>query len=512
MASLNHVCMWSEHGWVRISAEEAARIQPRGTVSAQSGIFWCELCGQYVTFTDSNENVRHFRHSANEESKNCPERTFGPLYPHTYKAGTHELPIRLIQENNTFQLEMGFLYVPQDLLLSAEVSSVTIKVSDTLRFTYSFERLNNKIITYLPIGSIPSETYEVISSKQLIPYWPRKIKGVSRDGSLFDYENGKMITTDSDVQVQKKYYLLTTRRLLNPYSSIEFSLLHEIRSGWTTWRIYQIEANELDHEAAKFFLSLHCRLTDSPLRVNPIWPLHIRTPYVIKHPDNYLIIHSYGRREKKITAFPSAPVKSIACSKNGQISKAVCNGRQQLISSGQANVLQYLYFWREEQDNTSDKPGIQVQNINGETIPSGENKTLPLWKILKVLLPYDGKAIIRRKGEIIGKCEIRSQSPCSIEDINYGTEIDILVGLDIVWSASFNKTINGTLSLEDEHLVSVLTSFRGNEMPVPHHYGSFVAKLEQYPQTKQWLYQAIRRGTASKEAMKYLKSQLFTNK
>ena len=52
MASLNHVCMWSEHGWVRVTAEEAAAIHTGGTVSAHSGLFMCELCGQYVTLTD----------------------------------------------------------------------------------------------------------------------------------------------------------------------------------------------------------------------------------------------------------------------------------------------------------------------------------------------------------------------------------------------------------------------------------------------------------------------------
>lgn len=45
MASLTHVCMWSDHGWKRITAEQAARLHPGGTVSARSGLFMCELCG-----------------------------------------------------------------------------------------------------------------------------------------------------------------------------------------------------------------------------------------------------------------------------------------------------------------------------------------------------------------------------------------------------------------------------------------------------------------------------------
>ena len=88
MASLTHVCMWSEHGWVYITAEEAARLHPGGTVSAHSGLFMCELCGQYVSLTDGEIRTRYFRHSSTEKDKSCPERTFGPSYiPSTYIAG-----------------------------------------------------------------------------------------------------------------------------------------------------------------------------------------------------------------------------------------------------------------------------------------------------------------------------------------------------------------------------------------------------------------------------------------
>ena len=48
MASLTHVCMWSDNGWKRITAEQAARLHPGGTVSAHSGLFMCELCGQVI--------------------------------------------------------------------------------------------------------------------------------------------------------------------------------------------------------------------------------------------------------------------------------------------------------------------------------------------------------------------------------------------------------------------------------------------------------------------------------
>lgn len=44
MARLNHVCMWNGKQWQRITAEEAGKKFPY-TVSAESHIFICELCG-----------------------------------------------------------------------------------------------------------------------------------------------------------------------------------------------------------------------------------------------------------------------------------------------------------------------------------------------------------------------------------------------------------------------------------------------------------------------------------
>ena len=55
MPSLTHVCMWSEHGWKKITAYEASRLHPRGRVSAASGLFMCELCGQYVILTEGEK-------------------------------------------------------------------------------------------------------------------------------------------------------------------------------------------------------------------------------------------------------------------------------------------------------------------------------------------------------------------------------------------------------------------------------------------------------------------------
>ena len=73
--ALTRVSVWSKNGWRHITAEEAAEQHPGGTVSSHSGLFFCDLCGQYVTFTKEGKKTRHFMHSSYEKSKDCPDRT-----------------------------------------------------------------------------------------------------------------------------------------------------------------------------------------------------------------------------------------------------------------------------------------------------------------------------------------------------------------------------------------------------------------------------------------------------
>ena len=99
-----------------ITVDEAIRIFPEG-VAARSGLFMCELCGQYVLLTREGEKARHFRHSSAEKSKNCPERTFGNNALVTYKSEEYELPLRLrVLNSEKYILEIGFIKVPDELI------------------------------------------------------------------------------------------------------------------------------------------------------------------------------------------------------------------------------------------------------------------------------------------------------------------------------------------------------------------------------------------------------------
>jgi hypothetical protein len=148
-----------------------------------------------------------------------------------------------------------------------------------------------------------------------------------------------------------------------------------------------------------------------------------------------------------------------------------------------------------------------VQDINGHDISGGQHFNLPAQKMIKILLPYDGKAIIRQNGVILEKRNIAAQSYCSIDKISFGTEIEIRIGLDTVWVAHFKRDKENRITQDDALLLAELDSFHGNEIPVPHSIGSLAQKMVDYPQTKKWLYQIIRRGTAPEKSIKYIKNQ-----
>ena len=225
---LTHVCMWSGRGWKRITASEAARMRPGGTVSARSGLFMCDICGQYVTLTSGDIRDPYFRHSSEEKSKDCPERTFGPPVFYDFLAVEHDLPIRIrVIDQKSFEIEIGFIDVPVSILGKRDSRKIIIKKigGSGESFAYSLERLNQGTITYLSVGRVPAESYRIsypIELSKIASYWPPNIEGISRSGSLFDANSGKKLSEDADVEVNHPYYLVTTyqRTWLHGYSHV----------------------------------------------------------------------------------------------------------------------------------------------------------------------------------------------------------------------------------------------------------------------------------------------------
>ena len=117
MAALNHVCMWTNHGWEKITVEKATKLFPH-TVEKKSGLFMCELCGQGVIFSRGKKKIAHFKHSRGEAEKNCPERTFSNAN-FDYRElvlKKAKLPLKIINSSAGIELYIGFPQFPTELL------------------------------------------------------------------------------------------------------------------------------------------------------------------------------------------------------------------------------------------------------------------------------------------------------------------------------------------------------------------------------------------------------------
>ena len=506
MPSLTHVCHWTRHGWKRITAEEAAREYPV-TVSASSGLFMCELCNQYVTLTNGDEKVRHFKHKK-KEANVCPEGSDDSNYCSSFSAHEYELPIRIILiSEKIFMLELGLIPVPGSIRARQCNQKIIVSGEGINSQTYLMERLQTDVITYLPIGNVPSASYFIEAGDMLNQFWPRKVTGISCNGTVFEMNSRKRLVENADVQIGRKYYLLC-RRAIDCHEDIRIEKVCEQWTGRTCWKVYVIKATAFSEYAARFFLGLKCRLTDSPLLIQPIWPIYVEKPYVIQHNEPNWILHVSGDEGISVKTSPAVRIQARSLpGMEGRIWAMPCNDHQQLFTVGRTTVLQYLYFWRTELQAVSALPQVKVTDLNGEELGSGLFNHLPKEKTLCIIAPFDGIIVIRGQDDfVIEKRNISAAQSSLLSELKMGYQVTVYQGLDAVWSITFEKEKEAVISNKDEEIAKRLANYRGETLPIVHSLGSLAAKLGEYPKVKQWLYKKIRQGEMPAAAYRYFRS------
>lgn len=514
MPSLTHVQILSEHGWKKIDVSEAAAQFP-STVHARGRMLMCELCHQYVTFTRPGAQDRHFRHTPDED-KSCPERTFSASTNTNCSIKEHDLPIRLKHDSSDFRLEIGLLGVPESVF--EELQDHTIQISPSGKsepITYLLkERLREDQITYVPISSIPFPEYRIQLDCRNFPafsFWPERVRGIDPAGTLFDEVSGKKLPFDADIQIKKPYLLLQNRPIPPTPSSISLQQILFKSVSKRYWYLYEVSANALDKDAAKFFLRFHCRLTDQPVSIQPIWPIYTKGPYAIHHNSQEMVF--YVRGDVTTNCYPPFGQRGEQIVGRGRLEFIRCSDKQQLISAGHEykladdislrRRLKYTYLWKEPLDKAEPLPSVSVTDITGQDVLPGLADRLPPQSILRISAPYDGSVTIRKQGCVIEKRRLKAEIPSEITSIRFGYELEIFQGLDRVWAIQYQRKHQ---QAENENMIlKRLKSVDGPSIPVPHAWGAVAEYLEDYPHVKQWLYQRIREGSMSVSAYHELK-------
>ncbi len=507
MASLTHVCMWSNNVWEPITAEQAAKLHPDGggTVSAHSGLFMCELCGQYVILTDGDIRRRYFKHSAYEKSKDCPERTSRAGYSISYSSQEHDLPIRITGvSSSSFRFEVGLIRAPISSLNKDFRIEIKPKGVSDISYVFTKERLNYDKITYLSIGERPFEKY-ILSfqngSDKLHEFWPPEIKGIDPEGTLFEKPSGKKLSSDADVEIEKEYYLLKRGIYKKSYSSMRIVEIMQKRIGRETWTLYVVSASALNEDAARFYLDFHCRLTERPVSLQPVWPLFVEGNYIVKHNQNSMYMLVDGN-VALVKTFPHVTVNPL----NDNIPKLYevpCSSRQQLISVGRTQALQYTYFWKEPLDQVELHPKVSVTDLSGVKVDPGETNTLPRNKTLRFKSTFDGELIIFNNNRVVDKRKISADKTIELDGLAYNLSVKVVIGLDVIWEINFKK--QQPLAAKDEiEILKHITQVSGVTIPAPHSLYNMLAGMNCYPQIRQWVRKCIKNGIIYEQSYRKL--------
>lgn len=509
MAELTHVSgLTSENKWVRMRAADVDIDKDR-TVSARSGLFRCDLCGQPVTLTkQSSARRRHFRHSPGADDKNCPERSASNS-SYSPRLNEHTLPLRIsLSGNSEIHFEIGFIRLPEDFYNNLSIS-ISLKAASTGRvidtFHYNQERFFHDSITYLDVGTVPSGSYELAidtGSKRIHSYWPPIIPGIDSDASVFEIGSGIMKPFNSDVVVGKEYYFLTNGRLANVPQSVHHQKVSSTKGSIPNqfWTLYKIKATSFADEAVHFFLRYSYRLVENDVLMQPIWPLFQEGPFSFLH--NYEAMYMYIAGEGGIDYYPKAKSRGFPAG-NGKVVWFHSLERQQIMSIGQYKTLAYSYYWKTELNTPASAVTIDALSINGEPIHSGENHILPHAKSILISSQYFGYVEKWKHNRLVNKQSINPSSKTMVDDIGFGEEIKVFVGLDCVWSASFIKEHTEKL-IDELEIVIQLDNNKRSLIPAPHALKSIAVGFQNYPIIQAWIRKTIRNNQISQQSYRQL--------
>ena len=513
---LNHVCIWSEFEkcWKPITVEEAKKCSPNGTISAKSQQFLCSRCGQFVLLTREKKRERYFKHSSEEESKSCPDRSnynsYSKLQPNDCC-----FPIRLRNlSKNCFQIELGFITLPASAFNKQYGNgSVIIRGrNSTKEYKYLLERFSNKSVTYLNIGDVPCEKYQIsyeIDSLTIRKYWPTEVKGFSSNGTLFDGETKKRLSEDSDVVVNHDYYLVTKKtksQIEGDYRFLTLECISESKVSITdTWYIYKVRASEYHESPARFFLVFHARLTERPIQMYPLWPEYVELPYVILQKEQKINIFMKGDyvhfKTYPETSFLQYPLKNNS---SNLISITAKNDIYQILSAGRTCALKYMYFGVSDFDNMkAPSKGVKVTDINGNVLTSGIYNNLPKKSELNVSFDVDGFVEVTDLDGFVLEKYISKDYKVIIKDIKFNTEINVYLGIDCLWHTKFIRPVNNYDIRNDLKIVSSLRTYK-DYVSLPHNVNIMSNKLKSHPSLYGWLIKEIKLGRISGKALKIL--------
>lgn len=499
---LEHICIWKDtHGWVRTTPSEAIELHPNG-VSSSSEHFMCELCGQYVSFV-VGEYHPHFRHPVGSEY--CAEKT--KSYYSYYKTNPlgFSLPLRIRTSSTAVEIFIGFPPVTETDMEKAikeqALLKISIKSGQVIRqFNINYDRFSSEHITYLSIGDFFSEQYFLDYTVLDKYYWPTTVDGFSVNGTLFDEETGKRLPRNAYVKVGRNYLLFTKQHV-----SHSDNIILERKMTINGWKVYRVHAACISKIAADFFLRYGARLTDKASIITHLWPPAVYSSHVLLYCSSTAYFY---KTDGHIEFHP--PIKQPIIGRDNLMFTVDGWSRKILTVSrfkNRTSVLRYLMLRPVRNINRHfGSPGISVQDIEGNIIEQGTQKSLPPGKIIRVRTDYDGFLETYKNDIVISRLQLKGGQELRII-VEYNRSYRVYQGLDQSWTIYFVREKRNN-SKNDREILKALMSFKGEEVKIPHSFGAIAVKMHNMPQAKTWLQKKLRQGAMPKQAFDWLKMKL----
>lgn len=504
MASLNHVSIRDkEYGWVHITPEDASRLFPNTTVSSNDSVFICELCGQYVTFTGSGFNTRHFRHSRGEESKDCDERVEQYNHYPTIQYGRFDFPLKLSLDRGTFSLSIG---IPQGAFQGNDFS-VSIKGTASHFFNMK-ERKQEAGITWLPLQQDISIQYHIETRNKVLLNWPDYIPGINPMGTMFDSRGNKVLHSEDEVTVGNDYYLITNRYICEYFRDVTITELMHRSIMNSVWRIYKVRAVSFSPDSARFFILYKLHLVKKPTDLHIIWPMTVEEGSTAYHnADNLYIAHN-GEGQISLQLMPYSAQSTQK--EMGGYFQVQSNGFQQMVAfkwhNGQRNCSNHLMVWKKPFTRTANIPAVAIFDKNEELLQEEIYNELPPRNQITIFARYDGILTLKVKDKIKLVHQIKGGERFSL-DVAMGNSIVITQGCDIIRRISFQKK-DAEFNDFTLQLSKALKRPANEYIHVPHRFGQCIDKLPPNSGIKESLASYIRQGKIPKNIYVMIIKQL----
>lgn len=509
--SLENVSIWdSNHGWHHTTPNKAIKLYPHGVQSMDS-IFLCESCEQYVSFV-VGDKAPFFRHPVG--SNDCKDKmTARSEYYRTNKLG-FSLPIKIRIDGSKLAVFIGFLPIPIQLMKINVSNGATVKIfgnqKELTMFLINFDRFSSNHVTYISIGNTVCEKY-YLSLSNTKPFianiWPIVVNGFDSGGTLFDPETWKRLPAGADVEIGRKYYLITRRYFHLYYSDIYIKCVRHLDDKWM---LYEVSAMKLSKDASAFFLQFGARLTDLSACIVSVWPPSVCASHVITYEQGPVIFYHRGGC---VEVWPSTKLNcTIEDSSKGTIQSFNSDAIQQVLSvsrfAKRTTVLRYIVLNKKLLSPDNQQRDTFVTDIQGNCIKKGEYRKLPLEKCIKVRTCFDGYAEVKIGDWTVGKIEITG-GEFTIIHVQWNCTISVYQGCDLVYEIEYKRKQRE--KTDSGELLKKLNQYQSDIIVVQHNFGRLAAKLIAYPGLKKWLAKQIHRGTISQYAIDEIKRFIIKN-